>query len=129
MKASTPQRKRKLVKEPDLDPKQRNIKEFLLRKNQPKIKNSKVSQETGNMEKNNQGATCGPLLGVTDCRAPQSPSSRSPGPSTEVRGRLWAARGRKRTNKALELWMSRQQNRNSEKEKTGPSGSQCEREE
>ena len=32
MKASTPQRKRKVVKELDLDPKQRKIKEFLLRK-------------------------------------------------------------------------------------------------
>ena len=90
LKASTPQRKRKLIKEPDLDPKQRRIKEFLLRKNQPVTENSEAqeTEDTGRKEKY-QRATCGPLLGITDYRAPQSPSSRSPDPLTEVRGRLW----------------------------------------
>ena len=67
LKASTPQRKRKVVKEPDLDPKQARIKDFLLRKHQPATENNLNSKtqetvEVGGKE-NTQGATCGPLFG------------------------------------------------------------------
>ena len=116
------------MKEPDLDPKQARIKDFLLRKHQPATENNLNSKtqetvEVGGKE-NTQGATCGPLLGVTGFRSPQAPSCRSPEPHTEVRGRLWQEGAKKRTNKALEFWMSRQHSRSSEKEKTGPSTSQ-----
>ena len=58
MKASTPQRKRKLTKEPDQDPKQRNIKEFLLRKSQPRAETPTTFQETGS----GKTITRGPLV-------------------------------------------------------------------
>ena len=75
MKASTPQRKRKVIKELDLDLKQRKIGEFFLKKSQHKAEITlETSQETGGLEETTQRATCGPLLGLTGCRAPQTPS-------------------------------------------------------
>ena len=121
------------MKEPDLDPKQARIKDFLLRKHQPAATNNLNSKtqetvEVGGKE-NTQGATCGPLLGVTGFRSPQAPSGRSPDPQTEVRGRLWEEEGKKRTNKALEFWRTKQLSRKSDKEKAGLSTPQSGRKE
>ena len=48
-----------MVKEPDLDPKQRRIKDFLLRKSQPTTENSKA-QETEDTRR--KKITRGPLV-------------------------------------------------------------------
>ena len=61
---------------------------------------------------------------TTGFRSLQVPSSRSPDPQTEVRGRLWEEEGKKRANKALELWRSKQPSRKSDKEKAGVSSPQ-----
>ena len=62
LKASTPQRKRKVVKEPDLDPKQARIRDFLLRKHQPATTNNPNSKTQETVEIGGKEIIRGPLV-------------------------------------------------------------------
>ena len=57
-----------------------------------------------NSNKENQGATCSPLLGDTGQPGFQQETSTDPGPGAEERGRPWGREAAKRTKKVLERW-------------------------